>query len=131
MPAYSGPTNLPPLEAVTLGCPVIYSDLPEFREQMRDAALYCDLADVSSLADHLATLTQDSVQLDRLRLAGRGLAAEIAKMDYGERLKEVLDDFDYLRRRWAWPEPLDDSRAHVRGGGTADTPRCHTDTKRG
>jgi glycosyltransferase involved in cell wall biosynthesis len=104
MPAYSGPTNLPPLEAVTLDCPVIYSDLPEFREQMRDAALYCDLADVSTLADHLAALIQDSGQLDRLRLAARRLAAEIAKVDYGERLKPVLDNFAYLRRRWAWPE---------------------------
>jgi glycosyltransferase involved in cell wall biosynthesis len=104
MPAYSGPTNLPPLEAVTLGCPVIYSDLPEFREQMGDAALYCDLADVSSLADHLAKLIQDSTQLDRLQAAGRRFAAELAKIDYGERLKPVLDDYAYLRRRWTWPE---------------------------
>jgi glycosyltransferase involved in cell wall biosynthesis len=105
MPAYSGPTNLPPLEAVTLGCPVIYSDLPEFREQMGDAALYCDLAKTTSLADHLATLIQDPVRLGELRAAGRRLAAEIAAIDYGERLKPVLDYFAYLRRRWAWPEP--------------------------
>jgi glycosyltransferase involved in cell wall biosynthesis len=39
MPSYFGSTNLPPLEAVSLGCPVIYSDLPEFREQMGDAAI--------------------------------------------------------------------------------------------
>jgi glycosyltransferase involved in cell wall biosynthesis len=104
MPAYSGPTNLPPVEAVTLGCPVIYSDLPEFREQMGDAALYCDLADVSSLADHLAALIQDPAVADRLRAAGGRLAAEIAKIDYGQILKPVFDDFAYLRRRWAWPE---------------------------
>jgi glycosyltransferase involved in cell wall biosynthesis len=104
MPTYSGPTNLPPLEAVTLGCPVIYSDLPEFREQMRDAALYCDLAEVSSLANHLASLIQDPALLDGLRTAGRQLAAEIAATDYAERLKTVLDNYAYLRRRWAWPE---------------------------
>lgn len=104
MPAYSGPTNLPPLEAVTLGCPVIYSDLPEFREQMGDAAFYCDLADVSSLADHLAKLIQDSTQLTRLQAAGCRFAAELAKIDYSERLKPVLDEYAYLRRRWAWPE---------------------------
>ncbi len=103
MPAYSGPTNLPPLEAVTLGCPVVYSDLPAFREQMGDAALYCDLADVSSLADHLAALVQDRALLDRLRAAGCKLAAEIAKIDYGERLQKVFDDYAFIRRRWAWP----------------------------
>jgi glycosyltransferase involved in cell wall biosynthesis len=104
MPAYSGPTNLAPLEAITLGCPVIYSDLPEFREQMRDAAFYCDLGHVSSLADHLASLTKEPALLHGLRAAGRQLADEIATMDYGERLKPVLDNFGYLRRRWIWPE---------------------------
>jgi glycosyltransferase involved in cell wall biosynthesis len=103
MPSYLGPTNLPPLEAVTLGCPVIYSDLPEFREQMGDAALYCDLTDVSNLADHLAALIQNRRLRDRLLQAGNRLAAELAKIDYGERLKSVLDDYAYLRRRWSWP----------------------------
>jgi len=108
MPTYSGPTNLPPLEAVTLGCPVIYSDLPSFREQMGDAALYCDLTDVSSLADHLAALIKDSALRDRLQKAGRKLAAEIAKIDYGERLRPILDKYADVRRRWAWPESPDD-----------------------
>jgi glycosyltransferase involved in cell wall biosynthesis len=104
MPAYSGPTNLPPLEAVVLGCPVIYSNLPEFREQMGDAALYCDLADVSSLADHLARLTEDPALRERLRSSGGKLAARIARIDYGQILKPMFDDFVCLRRRWAWPQ---------------------------
>jgi glycosyltransferase involved in cell wall biosynthesis len=72
MPTYTGPTNLPPLEAVTLGCPVIYSNLSGCREQMGDAALYCDLDDESSLANHLAALVQDSALLDNLRKAASG-----------------------------------------------------------
>jgi glycosyltransferase involved in cell wall biosynthesis len=104
MPTYSGPTNLPPLEAVTLGCPVIYSDLPEFREQMGDAALYCDLADVSSLANHLAMLCQNTSVLTDLKRKGQKLAAEIAKIDYGERLAPIFDRYAYVRRRWTWPD---------------------------
>jgi len=104
MPTYCGPANLPPLEAVMLGCPVVYSDLPGCREQMGDSALYCDLGDPSSLADHLASLVQDPALRDRLLAAGRRRAAEIAQIDYGERLARVLDDHAYLRRRWAWPE---------------------------
>jgi glycosyltransferase involved in cell wall biosynthesis len=103
-PGYCGPTNLPPLEAAILGCPVIYSDLPEFREQMGEAALYCDLTDVSSLADQLATLIQNPAVLEQLRKAGRGLCAEVAKIDYGERLGRFIDRYAYTRRRWAWPE---------------------------
>jgi glycosyltransferase involved in cell wall biosynthesis len=104
MPTYGGPTNLPPLEAVTLGCPVIYSDLAGCREQMGDAALYCDLFDPASLADHLAALIEDPALRDRLRIAGGRRAAEIASIDYGERLARLFDEYAYVRRRWAWPE---------------------------
>jgi glycosyltransferase involved in cell wall biosynthesis len=104
MPAYNGPTNLPPLEAVTLGCPVICSDLPGCREQMGDAALYCDLGNSSSLADQLAALINDRELHVRLRKAGAALATEIAKIDYGERMASIFDDYTYIRRRWTWPE---------------------------
>jgi uncharacterized glyoxalase superfamily protein PhnB len=83
---------------------VIYSDLPEFREQMGDAALYCDLTDVSSLANHLSTLIQDSAALERLRKAGAQLAVEIGKIDYGQRLGPVIDHYTYTSRRWSWPD---------------------------
>jgi glycosyltransferase involved in cell wall biosynthesis len=104
MPAYNGPTNLPPLEAITLGCPAICSDLPGCREQMGDAALYCNLADSSSLADQLAALIEDPELLAHLRNAGSKVAAEIAKIDYSERLAPILDNYDYIRRRWTWPD---------------------------
>jgi glycosyltransferase involved in cell wall biosynthesis len=104
MPAYNGPANLPPLEAVTLGCPVICSDIPGCREQMGEAALYCDLADSSSLADQLAALIQDPDLLEHLRKAGSKLAAEMAKIDYGERLAPILNNFAYVRRGWTWPD---------------------------
>ena len=104
MPAYYGPTNLPPLEAVTLGCPVIYSDLPGCREQMGDAALYCDL-DRQSRAWPTIWRRLSRIQncSHSLRKAGYRLAAEIAKIDYGERLAPILDNFAYVRRRWTWP----------------------------
>jgi glycosyltransferase involved in cell wall biosynthesis len=104
MPAYNGPANLPPLEAVTLGCPVICSDLAGCREQMGDAALYCNLADVSSLADHLAALIRDPQLRARVQKAGQRLAAEIAKIDYNQRLACVFDNYSYVRRRWIWPQ---------------------------
>ena len=37
-----GPTNIPPLEAIALGCPVIVSDVYAAREQLGDSALYFD-----------------------------------------------------------------------------------------
>ncbi len=56
MPTYFGPTNLPPLEAFSLGVPVLYSDRPGMREQVGDAALMMDLREPGSMAAHLHAL---------------------------------------------------------------------------
>ena len=39
MPSYFGPTNIPPLEAMALGCPVAVSDKYAMPEQVGDAGL--------------------------------------------------------------------------------------------
>lgn len=49
MPTWFGPTNIPPLDAWSHRCPVIYSDLPGLRDEVGDAALLCDLASPASL----------------------------------------------------------------------------------
>lgn len=103
VPSYFGPTNLPPVEAVALGCPVICADDAGNREQLGEAALYCRLEDPSSLADQLAALCRDAAAQERLRVAGQRLAERLAKVDYGAILAPVLADFAYKRRRWTWP----------------------------
>lgn len=40
MASYFGPTNMPPIEALSLGCPVICTDISGHREIMGDAAIY-------------------------------------------------------------------------------------------
>lgn len=40
MPTFLGPSNMPLLEAETLGCPVICTDLPGHREMLGDSAFY-------------------------------------------------------------------------------------------
>jgi len=100
MPTYFGPTNIPPLEAIAIGCPVIYSDLPEFREEMGDAALYCDLRDPASLAAQIKTIVSRRDVVDSLNRAAGVLAERTAAGIYVERLQALLDEFDYVRRRW-------------------------------
>ena len=50
MVTYFGPTNMPPLEAMELGCPVIVTDLKGHREQLDDAAIYIDAMNAKSIA---------------------------------------------------------------------------------
>ena len=72
MPSYFGPTNLPPLEAFSLGVPVMYSNLPGMREQVGDAAFLIDLSNPKSLASGIVSLRNDP-ELRRL-LIERGFA---------------------------------------------------------
>lgn len=44
-PSYLGPTNIPPLEALELECPIICSGLEGHKEMLKDAAYYFDPSD--------------------------------------------------------------------------------------
>lgn len=45
--------GLPPLEALTLSCPVVLSDIPSFREVCGESAIYFDPTSLTSLKDKL------------------------------------------------------------------------------
>lgn len=49
LPTRLGPTNMPPLEARQLGCPVLCSDFTGHREQLQDGALYFDPENISEI----------------------------------------------------------------------------------
>jgi glycosyltransferase involved in cell wall biosynthesis len=103
MPTYFGPTNLPPLEAMAVGCPVIYSDLPEFRADLGDAALYCDLSDPASLARQICAVVCDPNLRAALRSASAELLQRAGHDTYAQTMQGVFDRFAYLRGRWATP----------------------------
>lgn len=51
MASHFGPTNMPPIEAMEIGCPVACSDLGGHREILGDAAVYFDSYDVESMTN--------------------------------------------------------------------------------
>lgn len=65
-PTYFGPDNLPPLEAMALGCPAIVSDVSGAREQYGDSALFFDPKDYNSLGEALIKLLNDKQLRDNL-----------------------------------------------------------------
>ena len=63
MPTLLGPTNMPPLEALALGCPVAVSDLPGHREQLGNNAIYFNPLDIEDIKKAIEILiTRDIVQ---------------------------------------------------------------------
>jgi glycosyltransferase involved in cell wall biosynthesis len=71
LPTLFGPTNIPPLEAFALGCPVAVSGIYGEPEQVGDAALLFDPYDVESIADSIRRLWADDDLCGQLRSRGR------------------------------------------------------------
>ncbi|MBI3861663.1 MAG: glycosyltransferase family 4 protein, partial [Planctomycetia bacterium] len=58
-PSFFGPDNLPPLEAFSLGCPVIAANVPGAAEQLGDAALLVNPTDPQEMAAAVLKLRHD------------------------------------------------------------------------
>lgn len=89
MPTYFGPNNIPPLEALSLGTPVCYSDFPSFREHMGDAVTYVDLENPASLADALQRIQAERSGSPRPR-GGPTTHADAAEDRYFEVLRRII-----------------------------------------
>jgi alpha-1,3-rhamnosyl/mannosyltransferase len=84
--------DLPPLEAMALGCPVIASDIPVHREVLGDAALYIDAASPQNLVSVLQTLVRDPDERRRRSDAGREQAARYSWDTSARQLVSVLEE---------------------------------------
>lgn len=89
MASYFGPTNIPPLEAMALGTPVVAAD--QHREQLGNAALYFDPDDATALSEQMLETLSPAVRR-KLIDAGQQQLREITELrrlgvlDLSERL---------------------------------------------
>ncbi|PZM09012.1 glycosyl transferase [Rhizobium tubonense] len=63
--------GIPPLEAMTQGCPVLAADIPAVREASGAAALYFDPTNLQELTDAMRRIAKDEVLREHLRVAGK------------------------------------------------------------
>jgi len=98
--SFFGPDNLPPLEAFSLGCPVIASHVPGSEEQLGDAALFFDPASPEDIASVVKTLFDNSeLRTDLMRKGQAQLEGRSAK-DYITKVNNALDDLSMIRHCW-------------------------------
>ncbi len=90
MPTFFGPTNIPPLEAQVLGCPVIISVTYGMPEQSGDAAHYIEPSSVDSIAVALKTLWSDDIYSISLRDKGYVHSSKWTQKDFSHRMYEIL-----------------------------------------
>ena len=101
MPTYFGPTNMPPLEAFKLNIPVIYSDLPGSRDQVKDAALLLDLSDPNSLVLNLKKLLSSNELCNTLVAKGKIRYNEVVSSNNNFNvLKKIIKNFKSRRDCW-------------------------------
>lgn len=100
MPTYLGPTNIPPLDAFKLGCPVLYSDLACLKDQAGDAAIFMDLKDPQSLARGLLKLIEDPIEAGQIVNNGKNIIKKLEDEDFWPGLKDAFDEYSIKTRTW-------------------------------
>jgi len=99
-PSFSGPENLPPLEAFQRDCPVLYADFPGAREQLGKAALYFDPHEPSSIVSAIKTLIEQQEEKQKMIERGRTRAKQWTSEDYITALFDLFDTCITERRCW-------------------------------
>ena len=90
-PSFFGPDNLPPLEALYHGCPVVVSDIPGARDQLGDAVEYFDPTDPDRIAEQIARVLNDPGLRESLVNKGKALCSVRTPENYINKVYEVFN----------------------------------------
>lgn len=97
--SFLGPDNLPPLEAMALGCPVLVSDIPGHRIQLKDCAEFFNPCNEADLADKISKVLENRYSFEMLE-KGKSLAQTYSVNNYLLNILKVFDDFECIRECW-------------------------------
>ena len=90
MPSFFGPTNIPPLEAMALGCPVAVSNNYAMGEQVGDAGLLFSPYSPEEIAQCIFRLWTDESLRQRLIENGHKQINKWTKKDFENRLMDIV-----------------------------------------
>jgi len=92
MPTFSGPTNIPPLEAMKSGCPAAVSNIYAMPEQTKGAALLFDPESVEDIATAIAKLWEDDELCRELSERGEIVCGEWTKEHFDTRVSKIISE---------------------------------------
>jgi glycosyltransferase involved in cell wall biosynthesis len=88
-PTFLGPTNMPPLEAISMGCPIAVSDIYAMPELLAQSALYFDPKSPDSIAGILVELEKEEVRHDLVK-NGRILKHKFSVERFEDNFEKIL-----------------------------------------
>lgn len=99
-PSFFGPDNIPPIEAFSVGCPVIAADVCGAGEQLGDAAILVDPRDEYAFADAIHMLMHEPSFRENLIQKGYSIAKIRTAGHYVQKVLDTIDGFSSVRRCW-------------------------------
>lgn len=100
MPSYFGPTNIPPLEAMALGCPVIVSNKYAMGEQVGEAGLLFDPDSPQEIAECIVRVWNDEEKRRQMITEGYRKIASWTQKDFKKKfIKIVLRELGINRKK--------------------------------
>lgn len=97
MPTAFGPTNIPVLEAWTMGTPVIYSDIRGCRQQLGKAGLLADPVNPAAWADAVSQLLHKPELSATLVKRGYQRVSVWKMADFAERVDSMIHSLSVLK----------------------------------
>lgn len=88
-PSFYEASPLPPIEAMSFGCPVVCGDIPSLRERCGDAAVFVDPADHRSVVRETLRVIDDLASWDDLQT--RGLS-QASRYSWESQVRSVLQE---------------------------------------
>ena len=95
MPSYFGPTNIPPIEAIMLNCPVVVSDVYASRIQLENAALYFNPNDYIDISNKIEALLDYEVRSTLLN-NGHQIKNKFTQQAFRENLISIFSKINQL-----------------------------------
>jgi len=102
MPTFLGQTNLPPLEAASLGCPVICSDFGGHKEMLKDCAIYINPENDDEIKDNILLLYNNSSVRE---MYSKKIKTHFENSDFTAEnsvkiISKAISDFENYRNCW-------------------------------
>lgn len=91
MPTYFGPSNIPPLEAAVVGCPVAVSDVSSMSDQLGNAVLVFDPDSTDEITDCIRKLWTDNHLCARLAAEAKERVAAWNQTEFNDRLRRIIE----------------------------------------